>query len=80
MGGRYYAHHYDYLFCGHYDSSESARIDRPLEVSDLKDSDRQWVSIYEGKNRVELDLIRTTEFAVLSSQFLLHNWQFFSCE
>lgn len=35
------------------DSSESARIDRPLEVSDLKDSDRQWVSIYEGKNRVE---------------------------
>jgi hypothetical protein len=32
--------------------SESAHI-RPLEVSDLKDSDRQWVSIYEGKNRVE---------------------------
>ena len=25
----------------------------PLEVSDLKEADRQWLSIYEGKNRVE---------------------------
>ncbi len=24
-----------------------------LELADLKDIDRQWVSIYEGKNRVE---------------------------
>ncbi|WP_348262050.1 hypothetical protein P8935_19875 [Telmatobacter sp. DSM 110680] len=32
---------------------DKARVDRQLEVSDLKDSDRQWVSIYEGKNRVE---------------------------
>jgi hypothetical protein len=27
--------------------------DAPLEASDLKDADRQWLSIYEGKNRVE---------------------------
>ena len=33
--------------------NERARVERQLEVSDLKDSDRQWVSIYEGKNRVE---------------------------
>ena len=25
------------------------------EVSDLKDADRQWLSIYEGKNCVEPD-------------------------
>lgn len=25
----------------------------PPKVTDLKDTDRQWVSIYEGKNRVE---------------------------
>jgi len=25
----------------------------PLKVTDLKESERQWVSIYEGKNRVE---------------------------
>ena len=32
---------------------ERSRVDRQLEVRDLKDSERQWVSIYEGKNRVE---------------------------
>jgi hypothetical protein len=33
--------------------TDKARVDRQLEVSDLRDSERQWVSIYEGKNRVE---------------------------
>lgn len=33
--------------------TESARIEGRSEVSDVKHSDRQWVSIYEGKNRVE---------------------------
>jgi hypothetical protein len=27
--------------------------DGPFQISDLRDSERQWVSIYEGKNRVE---------------------------
>jgi hypothetical protein len=35
------------------DSDDSAPIDERLKVSDLKNSDRRWVSIYEGKNRVE---------------------------
>ncbi len=34
-------------------SSDNVRTDKGPEVSDLKDLDRQWVSVYEGKNRVE---------------------------
>jgi hypothetical protein len=34
-------------------SSDRADDDGRRELSDLKDLDRQWVSIYEGKNRVE---------------------------
>ena len=33
--------------------SESTRNDGAPKVSDLRDLDRQWVSVYEGKNRVE---------------------------
>ena len=33
--------------------SDSKRNDGPFQMSDLRDSERQWVSIYEGKNRVE---------------------------
>lgn len=35
------------------ESTETARGDGQFVISDLKDSERQWVSIYEGKNRVE---------------------------
>jgi hypothetical protein len=32
---------------------DSKHNDGPFQISDLRDSERQWVSIYEGKNRVE---------------------------
>jgi hypothetical protein len=35
------------------DSSQGARQNGLLEVTDLKDPERQWLSTYEGKNRVE---------------------------
>jgi len=34
-------------------SNQGARKDGPLEVNDLKDTEPQWLSIYEGKNRVQ---------------------------
>lgn len=35
------------------DSNQSARKNGQLEENDLKNTERQWLSIYEGKNRVE---------------------------
>jgi hypothetical protein len=35
------------------DSNQGARKNGQLEVSDLEDSERQWLGLYEGKNRVE---------------------------
>lgn len=37
------------------DSSQGARQTGPLEVNDLKDTERQWLSIYKGENRVPID-------------------------
>jgi len=35
------------------DSHQIARKNGQLEVNDLKDTERQWLGLYEGKNRVE---------------------------
>ena len=35
------------------DSNQDARKNRQLEASDLKDTERQWWGLYEGRNRVE---------------------------
>ena len=35
------------------DSNQGARKNGQPEVSDLKDTERQWLGLYEGKNRVE---------------------------
>ena len=35
------------------DSNQDVRKAGQLEMNDLKDTERQWLSNYEGKNRVE---------------------------
>ena len=35
------------------DSNQGARKNGQLDVNDLKDTERQWLGLYEGKNRVE---------------------------
>ena len=35
------------------DSNRGARKNGKVEGSDLKDAERQWLGLYEGKNRVE---------------------------
>ena len=35
------------------DSSQGARQNGRQELNDLNDTERHWLSIYEGKNRVQ---------------------------